>query len=145
MPYLRAPIGGDGPVIDLRVWVDRAEAHAMIAQGMVIPPAQTVRALIDTGADLSAVHPLVLTQLGVPSTGAVRIRRPGSGQTYRSAPLFDTRLAFGGVQMGAVWISLSIVGIVPSTPGVLAIIGRDLLRSCLFQYDGFRSEFLLLY
>jgi hypothetical protein len=145
MPHFRVPIGGDGPVIDLGVWIDRAEAHAMIARGMPVPPAQTVRALIDTGADISAVHPFILTQLAVPSTGTARIRRPSMGQAYQNAPLFDTRLGFGGVRAGVVWVSLSVVGVVPSTPGVLAIVGRDMLRNCLFIYDGFRAELLLTY
>jgi hypothetical protein len=145
MPHLRVPIGGDGPVIDLGVWIDRAEAHAMSAQGATIPPAQTIRALIDTGADISAVHPLVLSQLGVPATGTARIRRPSTSRSYQNVSLFDTRLGFGGASAGVVWVSLSTVGVVPSTPGVLAIVGRDMLRNCLFLYDGFRAELLLTY
>jgi|SRR6516165_8121041 hypothetical protein len=145
MPHLRVPIGGDGPVIDLGVWIDRPGAHAMIAQGAAVPAAQTVRALIDTGADISAVHPLILTQLGVPSTGTARIRRPSTGRNFKNAPLFDTRLGFGCAGADVVWVSLSVVGVVPSTPGVLAIVGRDMLRNSLFLYDGFRAELLLTY
>jgi hypothetical protein len=38
-----------------------------------------IRALIDTGSDLSVVHPQILQRIGAGATGAVRIRRPGRG------------------------------------------------------------------
>jgi hypothetical protein len=34
------------------------------------------------------------------------------------------------------------VSAAPSTPGILAIIGRDMLRNCLLLYDGVREEIL---
>ncbi len=51
MPLIRVPIGADGPVIDLGIWMARAMAHASIARGLVVPPPQAIRALIDTGPD----------------------------------------------------------------------------------------------
>jgi hypothetical protein len=48
MPLIRVPIGADGPVIDLGIWMARTLAHAFVAAGRVVPPPQTVRALIDT-------------------------------------------------------------------------------------------------
>jgi len=32
MPLIRVPIGVDGPVIDLGIWLARALAHAFVAQ-----------------------------------------------------------------------------------------------------------------
>ena len=48
MGKIRVPIGNDGPVIDLGIWISRAMAHASVAQGSPIPSPMTVRALIDT-------------------------------------------------------------------------------------------------
>jgi hypothetical protein len=145
MPHLRIPIGPDGPVLDLGVWIGRTEALALVAQGRGVPPPLTVRALIDTGSDISAIHPLVAARLGSSSPGTVRLRRPGMGPAFHSKPLFDVRLAFGGARTGAAWMDLSVAGVPPSTPGILAIAGRDLLRGCMFLYDGIRGEFLLLH
>ena len=47
MALIRVPIGADGPVIDLGIWLARALAHASVAQGRTVPPPQTIRALIE--------------------------------------------------------------------------------------------------
>jgi hypothetical protein len=51
MARFRLRIGGDGPVIHLGIWVGRAAAYPLIAQGQAAPSTQTIRALIDTRAD----------------------------------------------------------------------------------------------
>jgi hypothetical protein len=144
MPIFRVAIGADGPVIDLGVKIGRAMVHTMVAQGQAPPQPLTVRALIDTGSDVSAVEPNVLVQIGSVATGMAQIRRPGTGTTFLPAAVHDIRLSFGGAQPGALWIPISIVEAVPSTPSVLAIIGRDTLAHCQFVYDGFRGELLLV-
>jgi hypothetical protein len=63
MPRFRVPIGNDGPVIDLAIWIDRAMAHSLVAQGLAVPPPQTVRELIDTSADRTAIHPAALAMI----------------------------------------------------------------------------------
>ena len=75
MPHITVMIGADGPVIDLGVAVGRSWQRRLAAQGIVVPSATTVRALIDTGSDLSVVHPQVLHQLGVQATGSIRTIR----------------------------------------------------------------------
>jgi hypothetical protein len=97
MPRIRVSIGPDGPVIDLSIWVGRVVAHALVASGQAVPPAQTICALIDTGADRTAVHPGALASIGSPPAGTIRVRRPGSTAASRWVNLHDLRLAFGGV------------------------------------------------
>lgn len=147
MPILRVPIGADGPVIDLGIWSARALAHAMVAQGQVVPPPQTIRALIDTGADRTAIHPNALGLIGSPPTGTNLIRRPGFTTAVRRVNLHDVRLAFGGAVVtptrGA-WIEVESVAVAPADPGVLALIGRDMLAHCQFVYDGLKGEMILL-
>ena len=74
MPLIRVPIGVDGPVIDLGLWIGRAGAHALVAQRQVVAPYQTIRALIDTGADRTAIHPNALALIGSPPAGTIRVR-----------------------------------------------------------------------
>ena len=52
MPHITVMIGADGPVIDLGVAVGRSWQGRLAAQGIVVPSATSVRALIDTGSDL---------------------------------------------------------------------------------------------
>jgi hypothetical protein len=147
MPIIRVPIGADGPVIDVGLWLPRALSHALVAQGMVVPPPQTIRALIDTGADQSAIHPNALATIASPPSGTILVRRPTSITSVRRVNLHDVRLMFGGTadsRPRSSWIEVESAAVVPADPSVLALIGRDMLANCQFVYDGFKSELLLV-
>jgi hypothetical protein len=146
MPLIRVPIGVDGPVIDLGIWTARALAHALFARRQVVPPPQTLRALIDTGADRTAIHPKALALIASFPSGTIRVRRAGA-TTTRRVDLHEVRLAFGGAVVSTVrgpWIELESAAVVPANPGVLALIGRDMLAHCQFVYDGLQRELLLI-
>jgi hypothetical protein len=146
MPLIRVPIGVDGPVIDLGIWTARALAHALVAQGRIVPPPQSIRALIDTGADRTAIHPDALALITSPPSGTIRVRRPGS-TAVRRVNLHDVRLAFGGAVISPTrssWVEVESAAVVPAAPGVLALIGRDMLAHCQFVYDGLKGELLLV-
>jgi hypothetical protein len=130
MPLIRVPIGADGPVIDLGVWVGRAEAHGLIARGQAVLQPQTVRALIDTGADRTAVHPNALALIGSPPSGTVLVRRSGGAASPRRVDVLDVHLAFGGVPLPPArfaWVEVEAAAVAPANPGVLALIGRDVV------------------
>ena len=95
MALIRVPIGVDGPVIDVGMWLPRVLAHAWVAQGRVVPPSQTIRALIDTGADRTAIHPNALALIASPPSGTILVRRPNSTTAVRRVNLHDLRLSFG--------------------------------------------------
>lgn len=146
MPIIRVPIGIDGPVVELGVWVSRVMAHALIARGRGVAPPQTIRALIDTGADRTAVHPNALRLIASSPSGTILVRRAGSGSARRVA-LHDVRLAFGGAAgspVGGSWIDLECAAVAPADPNILALIGRDMLAHCQFVYDGLSAELLLV-
>jgi hypothetical protein len=147
MPLLRVPIGVDGPVVDLGIWSARPLAHALVARGRAVPPPQTIRALIDTGADRTAIHPDALALIASPPSGTIRVRRPGSTTAIRRVNLHDVRLAFGGAGASPArgsWVEAEVAAVVPADPGVLALIGRDMLAHCQFVYDGPKGELLLV-
>jgi predicted aspartyl protease len=147
MARFRLRIGGDGPVIDLSVRVSRSLAHAPIAQGQAAPSPRTIRALIDTGADRTAIHPSVLASISSPPAGTILVRRPGSSGGFTRVNLHDVRLALGGVpasKVRAVWFDVEIAAVAPAAPHLLALIGRDMLAHCRFLYDGPNGEFTLV-
>lgn len=147
MPVLRVPIGPDGPVIDLGLWTGRVAAQALIARGRAVPGPQAVRALIDTGADRTAIHPAALQSVQSLPAGTARVRRPGTGTAFRRVDIHDVRLAFAGISASstATWVDIDAVGVVPANPSILALIGRDMLEHCQFIYDGWGSELLLIH
>ncbi len=143
MPHYTVMIGSDSPTIDLAVAVSRVWQRRRAAQGRPMPSPTTVRGLIDTGSDLSVVHPQILQQLSLQAVGSVRIRRPGAGGGFRLAAIFDVQLLIGGAAPDAHWISTQVVSAAPSTPTVLALIGRDVLEQCTLFYNGPRRELTL--
>ena len=54
MPRLEVPIGRDGPIIDVRIWIGTEDAKTLTAGGLEIPPPFSVPGLVDTGAQLTA-------------------------------------------------------------------------------------------
>jgi hypothetical protein len=129
MPHTTLTIGPDGPAIDVTVGVGPTIWQGLAGQGNPPPPPLTLRSLIDTGSDLTAIHPKILQQFGGSPVSSARIRRPGQ-VGYRIAPLFEIRLSIGGLIPGASWIPMRVAGVAPSTPTVLALIGRDVLEHC---------------
>jgi predicted aspartyl protease len=143
MPHFTLVVGSDGPVIDLAVAVSWSWQRRLLARDVVVPSPMTVRALVDTGSDRSAVHPQVLQQLGVPEADSIRVRRPGLGSGFRIRSLSDVRLSIGGLRRRTLWVSTQVIGLEPSTPTVLALIGRDVLELCTLFYNGPRGELTL--
>ena len=133
---------------DLVLWTRRAAAQALIAQGRAVPTPQTIRALIDTGASRTAIHPAALGLIHSTASGTARVRRPGSQSAFRVVDLHDVRLAFAGASTPlavAAWVEIEAVAVMPADPGILALIGRDMLAHCQFVYDGWRGELILVY
>jgi hypothetical protein len=103
-----------------------------------------VRALIDTGADVTAVAPAVLRQAGavllrsVPTltaAGSVRVQ------------LFEVSLTVSGPAGAAgpmfVKSTLVVTELATLLPNLEALIGQDVLAECLFLLDGPRRHFVL--
>ena len=77
------------------------------------------------------------------ATRSIRIRRPGHGTNFHLAWLSDVELSLGGIGIGTPWIPAKVIGVPPSTPTVLALIGRDILGHCTLFYNGPRGELTL--
>ncbi len=96
MPLLRVPIGSDGPVVELVMWIGRSAAHSLVAQGRPVPSPQNIRA-DRFRADRTAIHPNALALIDSPPAGRVKVHRPGSMRTFRSVNQHDVWLAFASV------------------------------------------------
>jgi hypothetical protein len=56
MPRLEVPIGPDGPIIDVRIWIGTEDAKTLALGGRAIPPPFSVPGLVDTGAQVTAIR-----------------------------------------------------------------------------------------
>jgi hypothetical protein len=63
MPHLSLTRQKEGWVLPLMIGVNGRTTASLVAAGQSVPPPQLIRALIDTGTDISGVSASVLSQL----------------------------------------------------------------------------------
>ena len=113
-----------------------------------MPAPIVVDALIDSGSDLSCVDPAAIRPLDLVQSGLLPTNSPGliglalSSQYSVSFTILDpTSLGPKSLHL-ADW---TITELDLSLLGPQALIGRDLLSRCIFNYDGPANTFTLTY
>ena len=99
MPHLTFALSADGMVVPALIGLNRPATIVLAQAGQPIPRPVQVRALIDSGCDVTAVAPHVFQQLGLmPIRSSVTQTAAGavSVNLYRvSLTIFDSRGAGG--------------------------------------------------
>jgi hypothetical protein len=148
MPVIYGDISSDGAVIDITVDVSRPRRRLLEKMNMPVPKPVHVRALIDTGSTTSGFSPRVFTELSIVPVDQVEIYTPSTpaGSPHK-CNLYDVVLSIiaGGqanpfpgsrVIEADCWL--------PTEP-IEALIGRDILKKCYFQYMGQDERFTLAF
>lgn len=136
MGYLVLPIGVDGVSVPVSIR-PTADDESL---GFGTP--RTFDALIDTGADATAISPAVVARVGFRRFGSISVNRVGGPVPARS---FVARLKIGPLQTTSEpWVDLEVVEAAPASPDVDVLIGRDFLSHLSLLYDGPRGFCLLL-
>lgn len=148
MPYLTGPIVPSGAVIDVLVGVSQPRRLLFAKHHFPIPEPVAVRAMIDTGASISGFQPGVFQSLDLTAVSTGLILTPS---TLPDAPheceLFDVSLSLiaagvahpfpdSRVMAADCWLE---------GEGIDALIGRDILDRCFFQYVGLERKFTLAF
>jgi len=107
----------------------------------------SVPGLLDTGAERTAIQRTLAKGMGLPVHDWVGIRSSVLGAEERDAPVYLMRMTFGPVEATdpPKWRVISPVGVTVVSPGALILIGRDLLATCRFTYDGRKRMLKLSY
>jgi len=93
MPHFTIPLSPQGPIVDAGIMVGDARQAALEAAQQEVPNPQMIRALIDTGAGISAVDPAVLKALGLSQTGEAEIHTPSTKGVAVTTPTYDVKIA----------------------------------------------------
>lgn len=146
MPRLDVRIGPNGPIIEVRLWVGLEQADARGSGGRVPPPC-SVPGLIDPGAEVTAIQRSVVDWIGVPVSHFVDARSSVLGDESRVVPVYRIRMTFGALEAPDPprWRIIEAVGVNVVSPGASVLIGRDLLATCRFTYDGRKQRLMLSY
>jgi hypothetical protein len=146
MPHFTLNLDASGPVVNAGVFVSEGRRQALLAANEQVPEMQVIRALIDTGASFTSIDPSVLAVLNLTPTGTIDIVTPSTGQGTHTADTYDVDFKVGA---GPDDIPLSISNLRIAScdlflkQGIHALIGRDILKRCIFIYNGSESMFSL--
>lgn len=141
-------VAGQGPLIRIAINLPAAALHQLRAQRQPLPPPVEVLALVDTGADVTVVDPDVVARLvlsGLLPGQMLYVNAPALGPPV---PVFEYIVSLSlpvGVARPLRFGSLVVVERSIGALGYQALLGRDVLASCGFFYDGPGQRFTLAY
>jgi len=144
MPLISGAITHQGVVIDLVVGVPASVRHAAIQSQLHVPPDLYLRGVVDTGAAVTGLSPRVISQLGLRASDQIAISTPSTtlGSPHR-ADRFEVSLSLvaGGTKHLFAETLVIAADCFPPEEHIDALIGRDVLDHCSFQYWGQARQF----
>jgi hypothetical protein len=137
MPRLEIPIGEDGPIIDVRIWIGTERKGPLDALGLPVPPLLSIRGLVDTGNRLTAIQRVWVHAMGLPVLDWISRMSSMVGAEERQAPAYQVRMTLGPIEApdSPRWWTILAVGVTVVSSGAVALIGQNPLATCLFIYD----------
>jgi hypothetical protein len=140
MPYFTRQVAQNGNlIVDALIGVSASRRLAIIAAGQPVPQPMPVQALIDTGANCLCIDPSVTVQLQLSATGSSSVNTPTTGAAPAQTNQYDISLIIPSSPGGAPLVLHAVPALESqlfSLQGFHAIIGINVLRSCLLHYDG---------
>lgn len=133
-----APLAASGPLMQVEVAVTDTLAQYLTSNSMEVPAAITGMGLIDTGASMTAIDSSVISRLNINPIGTANVFTP-QGSTQQG--LYPIKLAFIGTPI--IINFSSVLGSELLDQGIIALIGRDVLSSCILIYNGSAGHFSL--
>jgi predicted aspartyl protease len=128
-----------GAVVEVVVGIHGPREELLRKLEMSVPPPIKVRAQIDTGSGVTAIDPSILRCLDLRRVGTKSIITPSTGITPHNFAEYVVRVDLpNGGQHPTV---LVIESEFHPDEGIKALLGRDLLASYTFSYDGPLKKF----
>ncbi len=132
MSYLLGQLDARGyPVTRVTV---RPGPHAQVLTDPAPLPAVEVMAVIDTGANHSAVSPEVMRALGIEPFATAEVDRVGVAGVV--ILIYPVRIEIPATEGSFAPFDLAAAGIQPSTLGADVLLGIDVLQEFTFTYRG---------
>lgn len=122
----------------LKLRVEGPIIEALIAEPDGSLPAERVRFMVDTGADVTIVSRRVVDALGMVRTRMDRVR--GATGAPARAPVYRAHLAI--LAIGTTF-DVDVLALVREDEDCDGLLGRDVLAHLRFLYDGPRGTFEL--
>jgi hypothetical protein len=151
MPSLNCPTSPhDGARVTVRIGLGAADILRLRRANRPIPQPVTATALIDTGAECTCVDPAIIQQLGIGWRGVGLIGAPAAANVLLGTTSYEVGFTVvhpsGDVKLDYALPTLNVEELSGlSQFGIDALIGRDVLASCVVVYDGPAGSVTLAY
>src|SRR6185295_12961783 len=134
-----------GCAVTLFVNVSAERRAALQAAGQPIPSFVQITALIDTGASCTAIDAEQLLPLALTPTGVAHVHTPSTSGQAAQMPQYDVTLGITHPSGNNLIIETVPIIAIPrfQRGGISALVGRDVLASCLLVYNGTEKTFTL--
>jgi hypothetical protein len=116
---------------------------AFNAASQPVPPPVVLDCLIDTGASVTCMDAAAIAPLGLQPTGITPIRTPSTGATPAQCAQYGVGIGIYHPDYSRIFDTVPVIAADLSAQGIQGLMGRDLLRSCLFVYDGTAELFCI--
>ena len=145
MPHLTLPTTNDFAIVDLSVDVTRARSKALQAANHGLPKPLKIRGLIDTGASGTAIDRDIVKLLGLQPTGVLSIHTPSTASQAHRCHTYDVSLRVDHPAANETFDPIVAVESDLAAHGFQALIGCNVLKKCIFIYDGEAATFSLAF
>ncbi len=132
-------LSAKGPVIQVSIGIEEIFAQQLIQQGKQIPELKSGLALIDTGASITCIDETFAVDLGLPVIDKAMMSSASHDATEKN--VYPILIQFIGVP-----IKLNVdraIGATLNNQGIIALVGRDVLKEFTMFYNGIAGEITL--
>jgi hypothetical protein len=146
MPIITGDITNDGAIIVVQVGVSHRKQALLEKAGFKVPPAETARAQLDTGAAMSGFMSRVFSALDLRPFTQRPVRTPSTTpDNPHMCDWYDVSVTLVSGMTRHVLPSVLVIASddFGQDEEVQAIIGRDILNRCNLQYWGPTRKFQL--
>jgi hypothetical protein len=144
MPHFTFPLSADGPIVQGLVGLNDRDSTALVRAGQPIPRPVSIRALLDTACDRTAIAGRVAQQLGLVPLQPVQTQTAAGvipvNQYQISLSVYGPSGASGPL---LVWPDLLVTELAVPLLNIDVLIGLDVLRQGLFLLNGPGDQFIL--
>lgn len=127
-----------GPRIQVTVGLSEHIANQLLQQGKSLPNPVSGLALIDSGASRTCIDETSALSLKLPVINVVNVASASHAFTKRN--VYPARLEAIGFSM---IFNVQAIGAPLASQGLIALIGRDILKFCTLFYNGVTGQLTL--
>ena len=140
MPHFTRQFHNHAPVVDAVFHISEPRLRLLTAGGREPPRPVVGQALLDTGAGCTCVDPAVTYALGLEPRGVEDVYTPSTGDDPHTTTQYDLSIIIPPASAQDAPLVLKAFPVIHSellrVHGLHALIGRDVLRRCIFHYEG---------